>query len=328
LASIPVSGQGAGQAAAKSPKAPARTSASGRTPWGHPDLQGIWSNATTTPLERPASLAGKETLSDEEHAKLDREGAAARSTDNAPRAGDPGTYNEYWWERGNLLKQTSLVVDPPSGKLPPLTPEGEKRVAAHARSIAGRGDSDSWEDHNLHERCILYHGVPPLPTGYNNNYQILQTPDYVVIRYEMLAGQRIIPLDGRPHLAKGVEQWMGDSRGHWDGDTLVVETTNFNDRAGGMYELGSVTRLQGTGETTKVIERFKKTDANTIDYRFTVVDPTVFTREWTGSIPLVRIEGPLYEYACHEGNYAMEHMLAGARAKEKAAAERKAVSQK
>ena len=309
----------AGQLVLKSRKAPARKSTSTHTPWGHPDLQGIWSNATTTPFERPSNLSDKEALTDEELAKLDREGAARRSTDNAPRQGDPGTYNESWWERGNLLKQTALIVDPPNGKVPPLTPEGEKRVAQRAKAIQGRGESDSWEDHNLHERCILYHGIPPLPTGYNNNYQILQTPQYVVIRYEMLNDERIIPLDGRPHLGKGIRQWFGDSRGHWEGDTLVVETTNFNAAAGGLYELGSVTRLQGTGESLRIIERFKRTDADTIDYRFTVDDPTVFTKQWTGSIPYTRIAGPLFEYACHEGNYAMEHMLAGARAQEKAA---------
>jgi hypothetical protein len=287
-----------------------------RTPWGHPDLQGVWSNATTTPLERPTDLAGKEVLSDEEVARLDREVSGRRNTDQAPRQGDPGTYNEFWWERGNLLKQTALIIEPADGRVPALTPEGQRKVTARAEALKGRGPSDSWEDRNLHERCILYHGVPPLPTGYNNNYQIVQTPEYVVIRYEMLADTRIIPLDGRPHLNSKIRLWMGDPRGHWEGETLVVETTNFNAAAGGLYELGAVTPLQGTGETTRIVERFTRTDANTIDYRFTVDDSTVFTKPWTGSIPLVKFDEKIYEYACHEGNYAMEHILSGARAEE------------
>jgi hypothetical protein len=316
LATLTVAGQGP---VPTRPPSAAGKSTHSRTPWGHPDLQGTWSNATTTPLERPSNLAANGTLTEEERAQLDREVAARRNTDQAPRQGDPGTYNEFWWERGNLLKQTALIVDPTNGKIPPLTSEGQRRAALRAQAMKGRGESDSWEDRNLHERCILYHGVPPLPTGYNNNYQILQTPQYVVIRYEMLADARMIPLDGRPHVGPGIRQWMGDPRGHWEGDTLVVETTNFNAGAGGLYELGTVTHLQGNGDTLRIVERFRRTDADTIDYRFTVDDPTVFTRQWTGSIPLTRPAEPLYEYACHEGNYAMEHMLSGARAQEKAA---------
>ena len=293
-----------------------------KTPWGHPDLQGVWSNATTTPLERPDNVAAKGELSDAEAEKLGREVAARRNTDNAPAAGDPGTYNEFWWERGNILKQPALIVDPPDGRLPPLTPEGQRRAAAYTQAMKGRGQADSWTDRNLHERCILYHGVPPLPTGYNNNYQILQTRDHVVIRYEMLADQRIIPLDGRPHLGSRIRSWMGDARARWEGDTLVVETTNFNEGAGGIYELGSraVTSLQGNGDTLRVVERFRRTDKDTIDYRFTVNDPTLFTKPWSGSIPMKRFDEQIYEYACHEGNYALDHMLSGARASEAKAA--------
>ncbi len=290
-----------------------------RTPWGHPDLQGLWSNATTTPLERPAALKDKAVLSDEEFEQTDAAVASSRNTDQAPRTGDPGTYNEFWWERGNLLKQTALIVDPADGRVPPLTPEGKRRTEAYAQSRQGRGPSDSWEDRNLHERCILYHGVPPLPTGYNNNYQIAQTPDFVVIRSEMLSETRLIPLDGRPHLRPGVRQWMGDPRGRWEGDTLVVESTNFTSTAGGLYELGTVAHLQGTGETIRIVERFTRVDQDTIDYRFTVEDPSMFTQPWTGAIPMTTFEGPIYEYACHEGNYAMEGMLKGARVEEQAA---------
>jgi hypothetical protein len=289
-----------------------------KTPWGHPDLQGLWSNATTTPLERSDEHKGKAVLTEEEFDQVAAATAKRRNTDQAPRAGDPGTYNEFWWERGNLLKQTSLIIDPEDGRVPPLTAEGGRRVAAAAQARQGRGPSDSWVDRNLHERCILYHGVPPLPTGYNNNYHIAQTPTFVAIRYEMLAETRLIPLDGRPHLRPGVRQWMGDPRGRWEGDTLVVESTNFTAAASGLYELGSVLRLLGTGETMRIIERFRRTDRDTIDYRFTIDDPSMFTRSWTGSIPLSSFEGPIYEYACHEGNYAMEGMLRGARVEEAA----------
>jgi len=290
-----------------------------RTPWGHPDLQGLWSNATTTPLERPDALKDKAVLAGEEFEQTAAAVASSRNTDQAPRTGDPGTYNEFWWERGNLLKQTSIIVDPSDGRVPPLTPEGKRRADAYAQSRQGRGESDSWEDRNLHERCILYHGVPPLPTGYNNNYQIVQTPEYVAIRSEMLSETRLIPLDGRPHLNSRARQWMGDPRGRWEGDTLVVESTNFTSAAGGLYELGSVTHLQGTGETLRIVERFTRVDKDNIDYRFTVEDPTMFTKPWTGAIPMTTFEGPIYEYACHEGNYAMEGMLKGARIQEQTA---------
>ncbi len=309
---------GAGQTTPAARKT-GRTKNPPRTPWGDPDLQGLWSNATTTPLERPAEHSGKPVLDEEEFAQANASVADRRNTDQKPRSGDPGTYNEFWWERGNLLKQTALIIDPADGRVPPLTPEGEQRAARAEESRRGRGPSDSWQDRNLHERCILYHGVPPLPTGYNNNYQIAQTREVVAIRYEMLAETRIIPLDGRRHLPSQVRQWMGDPRGHWDGNTLVVESTNFTGAAGGVYELGGLARLQGTGETMKIVERFTRVDANQIDYTFTIDDPSMFTRSWTGSIPLMAFAGPIYEYACHEGNYAMEGMLRGARAEEKAA---------
>ena len=313
---------GAGQGGAQGSTTAAKSWTPTRTSWGHPDLQGIWSNATTTPMERPAELSGKQVLSDEEAVQLDRQVSERRNTDRAPKAGDPGTYNEFWWERGRLLKQTALVVDPADGRIPPLTAEGQKKVSAREQYTKGRGPADSWTDTNLHERCILYHGVPPLPTGYNNNYQILQTPGYVAIHYEMLPETRLIPLDGRPHLGSNIRLYMGDSRGHWEGQTLVVETTNFNYAGGGMFELGR-TGLQGSGETIRLVERFTRTGPDSIDYRFTVDDPTLFTKPWTGSIPMSSFEGPIYEYACHEGNYAMRGILAGARAEDEEAATHK-----
>jgi hypothetical protein len=286
-----------------------------RTPDGQPDLQGIWSNATTTPLERPAALAGKQVLTDEETIELRKQTAQNRNTD---RRGGIGTeadvaaaYNEFWWDRGNVLNRTSLIVDPADGKLPPFTPDGQKTVDARAQARRARGPADSWEDRPLQERCLLYHGVPPLPTGYNNNYQIVQVPGQVTILHEMVHEARMIPLDGRPHLPPGIRQWMGDARGHWEDYTLVVETTNFLDRL-------NLFRFPASGKTIRVIEHFTRVDADHIDYRFTVEDPGMYTRAWTAVLPMTRIEGPIYEYACHEGNIGMLGILAGARAQEKA----------
>jgi hypothetical protein len=311
----PPLGQKRAAAAATAKKAPGKL----HTPWGDPDLQGIWSNATMTPLERPGDLQGKAELTDEEHRDRQQRVQEARSTDKPPAAGDPGTYNEIWWERGKLLKTTSIIIDPPDGRLPALTPQAQKE--ADQRAAARKGHEwDSVQDRNLHERCLLYHGVPPLPTGYNNNYQIAQTPDYVAILSEMIHEVRLIPLKPRPQNRPAIRQWMGDSRGRWEGDTLVVETTNFNSYAGGLWALNR-TYLEGTGETLKVIERFRRVDEDSIDYKFTIDDPKTFTRTWTGSLPMEKIEGPIFEYACHEGNYAMTSILAGARAQEKKAAE-------
>jgi hypothetical protein len=311
----PAPGQKRAAAAAPAKKTPGKF----RTPWGDPDLQGLWSNATTTPLERPNDLAGKAELTDEEHLDRQQRVSEARNTDKAPAAGDPGTYNEIWWERGKLLKTTSIIIDPPDGKVPPLTPQAQQQ--ADQRAAARKGHEwDSVQDRNLHERCLLYHGVPPLPTGYNNNYHIAQTPDHVAILSEMIHEVRLIAVKPRPYDRPAIRQWMGDSRGRWEGDTLVVETTNFNSYAGGLWALNR-NYLEGTGESLKVIERFRRVDEDSIDYTFTIDDPKTFTRPWTGSLPMEKIEGPIFEYACHEGNYAMTSILAGARAQEKKAAE-------
>jgi hypothetical protein len=282
------------------------------TPWGHPDLQGIWNNGTTTPLERPDEFAGREFLTDTELKERTIEAAtrAERRPDNA-RADVDLAYNNEWWDRGAPLKRTSLIVDPADGKLPPLTDQGKKRVAARDEARRGRGPADSWEDRPLQERCLVYHGVPPFPTGYNNNYQIAQTPDYVAIRYEMLAETRFIPLDGRPHLGPRIRQWMGDSRGHWEGTTLVVETTDYSDK--------TTFRFPAANDSLRVVERFTRTSKDLIDSRFTVDNPAMYTRPWTAVLPLASAKGPLYEYACHEGNYGMSGVLSGHRAEEKAA---------
>jgi hypothetical protein len=284
-----------------------------RTPWGDPDLQGIWSNTTTTPLERPESFGGKAVLSDEERAELAPKVADQLSTDRQVRPGGVVPYNEFWFERGTLGNQTSLIVDPPDGKLPPFTPEGQKRWDARRPDAA-----DSHLDRSPYDRC-LSRGMPGamMPGFYNHNYQIVQSPGYVAILVEMIHDVRIIRVDGTPHLNGSIRQWLGDSRGRWDGNTLVVETTNLNDK---VFARGGVT---GYGAALKMIERFTRVNDNQIDYRFTIDAPTVFTKPWTVSTPMHKIDGPIYEYACHEGNYAMTGILAGARARERGASEQR-----
>ena len=281
-----------------------------QTPWGDPDLQGTWTNTTTTRLERPDDLAGQALLTDEERTAGDEE--RDRNADPLPRAGSTGTYNTFWFERGKLSTRTSLIVDPPDGKLPPLMSKAEQRRAEQAD--ARNRDPDGPEDRNLYERCIS-RGLPGamMPGFYNHNYQILQTPAYVVIFVEMVHDARIIPLDGRPHVGHDIRQWLGDSRGRWEGDTLVVETTNFT------KVNGRGVTVFGAGESTHLVERFTRVDKDTIDYQFTVSDSTEYAKPWTAAIPMTTLEGLLYEYACHEGNYSLENMLAGARAKEKTA---------
>ncbi len=284
-----------------------------RTPWGDPDLQGFWTNTTTTPLQRPADLADKPVLTPEEVAKRNVDVATRQSADNAPRRGDPGNYNEFWYERGRLNYRTSLVTDPPDGRVPPLTPEAQQ-LAAAAR--AGHGPSDAPENRSVYERCIT-RGLPGamMPGFYNHNYQLVQTPGYVVINVEMIHDARIIPMDGRPHAGSAIRGWLGDSRGHWEGNTLVVETTNFNDKAREQSVIAF-----STGQNLRLVERFTRTADDAIEYEFTVNDPTVYTRPWTASIPMTKFDGPIYEYACHEGNYAMGGMLRGARLDEQEAA--------
>ncbi|HYL37775.1 MAG TPA: hypothetical protein VEV17_17810 [Bryobacteraceae bacterium] len=294
-----------------------------RTADGHPDLQGVWNNSTMTPLERPRDLGDKASFTVQERDERERKMLADLSTDR--RDGPPEvdvnrSYNELWRERGHLLLRTSLIIDPPDGRLPALTPEGQKQAKARAEDRRRRGPdaTDSWEDRNLAERCIT-RGAPKLPGGYNNNFQIIQAAKYVVITQEMIHETRIIPLDGRPHVDKNIRLWMGDSRGHWEGNTLVVETTNYNDK----IVSESFNCCPGTGSGLHVVERFTRVGPDRIDYQYTVDDPNIYTRPWTASVPMTRSDEPMYEYACHEGNYAMVDMLAGARAKEKEAAKKK-----
>ena len=315
--------QSAANTASPKSKPAAKSWAMPRTPDGQPDLQGIWSNATLTPLERPRDLGDKQFFTEKEAAEyekkiLEHNDADRRDAANA-EADIALAYNQFWYDRGTKIvptRRTALIIDPPDGRIPSLTPEAKKREAARAEALRGRGPADSWEDRNLAERCLT-RGAPKLPGGYNNNFMILQGPGYVAILQEMIHEVRVIPLDGRPHVSSGVRQWLGDSRGHWEGNTLVVDTTNFRDevRANLYYCCGIA------GASLHLTERFTRLDNDTIDYQYTVDDPTTYTRPWTVALPMWRNPGPLYEYACHEANYAMTGILAGARADEKAAAE-------
>jgi hypothetical protein len=285
---------------------------------GRPDLTGIWTNATLTPLERPPELAGKEFFTPAEAADYEKQGRERTNADRRDTNAEADLavgYNAIWWERGTHIvstRRTSLVVDPPDGKIPPLTPEAQKKAAARA-DMRRLHPADGPENGSLADRCIVRGtaGPPMLPAGYNNYYQIMQTPEHVVILIEMIHDARIVSLDGRPHLAKKIRQWLGDSRGRWEGKTLVVETTNFTDK----------TNFRGSGENLRVVERFTRVDESTLLYQFTVDDPQSFARPWSGEIPMKKVEGPLFEYACHEGNSSMENMLGIARDEEKAAEE-------
>ena len=319
-------------AAAGQPAAP-------RTPWGDPDLQGTYTNKTVTPLQRPPELAGRDRLTAEEVANLEREildrnaallARPALRTEvtesvDVGEDGAPGFYNNFWLDRGTTSTgQTSLIVDPPDGRLPPLTPAAQADEDLRLAARAERGPADTWTDMDLNDRCMLWSvGPPMLPTGYNNNYLILQTPDHVVIHVEMIHDTRIIPLDGRPRPDRGIPQWLGEMRGRWEGETLVVETRRIARSEEGSSFGNDAVRIRaangGRTESLRIVERFTRVDAGTIRYEFTVEDPTRWTSPWSGELPLRRIDERLFEYACHEGNYSIVNMLSGARAGELAA---------
>jgi len=294
-----------------------------RTAFGQPDLQGVWDYRTITPLERPAELGTKSFFTEEEAKAFEAQENQRQNRDlidpeqgglNYP-AGGVVPYNEFWYDRGDKLgsRRTSLIVDPPDGRLPPWTPEGKR--LADLRAVSSRDDqlghphADSWEDRPLQERCIvgLNQGPPMTPGAYNNNVQLIQTPGFVVILNEMVHSARVVPMDGRPHGT--IRQWKGDSRGHWEGNTLVIDTINFKRE----------TNVAGSSANMHLVERFTRTGEKTLLYEFTVDDATMWTKPWTAAIPMLKSTEPIYEYACHEGNYAMTGILAGAREAEKAA---------
>jgi hypothetical protein len=298
-----------------------RSAAVPRAPDGKPGLEGVWNFSTLTPLERPANFAGRPTFTDEEaaafaqqmvqrHDSDRRDGGAAADLNRA--------YNDAWYDYGTTLavvrgvRPTSLITDPPDGRIPPLTQEAQQRAAERAQARRGH-PADGPEDRSLSERCLQYNAGPPmLSAPYNNYVEIFQTPNHVIVFNEMVHDARLVPLDNRPHLPPTVRQFLGDSRGRWDHDTLVVDTTNFTDE----------TTVRGSDERLHLTERFTRVDGDTLLYEFTVDDLTAFTKPWTAVVPMKREDTRLYEYACHEGNYALEGILRGARAEEHDATDR------
>jgi hypothetical protein len=281
-----------------------------------PDLEGIWNYSSLTPLERPAEMAGKEYLTPAEAAAFTKQVLERTNMDRRDGSVDADlarAYNDAWYDRGTKVAtvhgrtQTSLLVDPPDGHLPALTAEAQRRAADRAQARRDH-PADGPEDRSLAERCLSFNAGPPmLPGPYNNFVQILQFRDHLVIANEMIHDARIVPLDGRPHRAASIRTWQGDSVGRWQGATLVVDTVHFTDK----------TAFRGSSDRLHLVERFTRADANTLLYEFTVDDPSSFTRPWTVSLPMTRSSDHIYEYACHEGNYALPDILRGARAQEK-----------
>jgi hypothetical protein len=300
------------------PETPAKPWKLSRTADGQPDLQGFWTNTTYVPLERPKNVT-KAFYTKEEVAENIKRAAATEEEQT-----EPGTvadvhydFTQFGLDRSQgplaLNLRTSLIVDPPDGRIPPMTADGLRRAAERAEARKRLGPLDAAQGQPLSVRCIIMDriGPPMLAGAYNNNYQIVQVPGYVMILVEMIHDVRIIPLDGRPQLPASVRQWTGSYRGRWEGDTLVVESTNFNGK----------NPFQGSSENMRLIERFTRVDENTIRYQFTIDDPSTWTKPWSAEVPWAKTIGPLFEHACHEGNYGLANILAGARAEEKRAAE-------
>ena len=317
--SLPLSGQtSARPAPAAKPvaatAAPAKKFVVRRTENGQPDLQGVWAYGTATPLERPSALGAKAefTADDEEAFAAAAKQAASRNFDDrsgGAQADVSRAYNDFWWDPGKTLagKQTSLVIDPSDGRIPPILPEATKRNQARAAARPQRTpgiDADNPEDRSLWERCLT-RALPTLPGPYNNNIQIVQSADHVVIVTEMIHEARIIPTDGRPH--GKVREWRGDSIGRWEGDTLVVDTINFTEK----------TSFRGSSENLHLVERYSRRDANTVLYQVTVSDPTTWARPFTIQLPMSKNDEGMFEYACHEGNHGLEGILKGSRLLEK-----------
>ena len=292
-----------------------------RTVWGAPDLQGVWDFRTITPLQRPEDLGDKAFLTEEEASEREK-GAVDRAirlwnreAQRTEAGGNVGGYNNFWMDQGtNVIgtRRTSLIIDPPNGRLPEVTEAGKERARADRGSFTFASPA-TYTDLNTSDRCIQgFNAGPPItPGGYNQNVQLFQTPDYLVLLTEMVHTVRVIPIDGHPAVGDSIRQWSGDSRAHWEGQTLIVESGNFDIKRSWRGSTGEM-RLE---------ERFTRIDADTLDYEFTVTDPSTWTAPWTVNLPMQRNELAMFEYACHEGNYSMEAMLAGARADDRTAAE-------
>ena len=295
-----------------------------RTPWGDPDLQGVWNIATSTPLQRPAQFGEKLVLTEDEAAEFQEEVAEDLTRDRRDGGNEVDVnraYNDHWMDARRLKitedHRTSLIVDPPDGRIPPRVPLSPERQKEAAERAAGNARFLAWmpwssEELSLPVRCIIRTDLPPyLPTIYNNSFQFFQAAGMVVIAPEMIHSARVIYLDGRPHLGKNLKQWLGDTRGRFEGNTLVVETTNFRSDPGAVYQNGSP-------DTFKIVERFTRVDGDTINYEFTVSDPKTWTRPWTAMIPMTKVDPDeqMYEYMCHEDNYDIVHLLAGGRKRE------------
>jgi hypothetical protein len=323
---VTVLGHGSIMAQRPAPAAPAAGWKAPRTPDGKPDLQGVWSFATLTPLERPKELADKAVLTAEEAAAFVKLQQERQNRDNrSPQARQDieGAYNNFWWDWGSDVigtRRTSLIVDPPDGRIPPLTPEAQKRASGPrprpaTERVALGAVVDNPEDLGLSERCIVgfSSGPPILANAYNNNLQIVQTPSHVVIHTEMIHEARIVPLDQRPRLPAHMWQWLGDSRGRWENDTFVIETANFTDKSSFS---GNLVGRNGSTARMTLVERFTRVADDTLLYEFTVTDPATWTKPWTVQLPMTRTSEQIFEYACHEGNYSMPGMMKGARAME------------
>ena len=296
-----------------------------RTAWGDPDLQGIWDFSTITPLERSEGLADKEYLTEQEAANLEQE-AIERDVRllNAPRrrteaGGNVGAYNNFWMDRGHTTvatRRTSQIVDPTNGRLPELTRSARERLDARRKHVE-ENPAASWLELSVSDRCLMgFNAGPPISPGfYNQNLQIFQTSDHLALLTEMVHTVRVVPLDEHARLDADIRQWSGDSRGHWEGDTLVVTTSNFNGRSA--WDRCPVFRSLSPTESLTLVERFTRVDAETLEYAYTVTDPRTWTRPWSASLTFRRTDAPIYEYACHEGNHAIANILTGARAAEK-----------
>jgi hypothetical protein len=326
LTAVSVTGQGGAlprRAAVTPTDRAARAWTPPRTPWGDPDLEGIWpsTDMVGVPFERPAELAGRTELSNEEFAAREAQAGRQAQADSqefvstAPRTGDGTGPPSHWLEWGKPSRQASLVVEPGDGKLPPMTPAGQQRSASARSTYVVTSGFSGASDLGPYDRCIS-RGVlgSMFPVIYNNGNQIVQLPGYVVIRYEMIHETRIIPLDGRSHVSPAIRSYMGDPRGHWEGNTLVVQTTNFNGRTGAQAN----GNLSMTSDALELVERFTRTGPDTIQYQVTVNDPKTWTRPWAVAFPLRRDpDYKIFEYACHEGNHAMSNILSAARAEER-----------